>query len=448
MANLEAKIIKESYSSILEKLVLRRLKPGEMHAIADNFGQTIEKRLQTGLSIPTFLKPPPEDLTILEGKKTIAMEVGGTNMRAGIGQITNGQFKFEETTKGQLKDKIGDKKTKFNSVDDFFDNLFQALPKLADWIRKNQNLPLSIIFSFPGKPVEREGSLDCKIEALTKEFEIPGMIGSNFGELLNKYLTDHKIIKEGEKRQVVIFNDTPILVKKDLGMVVGSGYNFAIKMKVGDLRKLKGADFAKGWKEDEKMIVNLEAGGLDLASSYFYDKKNNRSILYWIDHTSQRLGGQLDEKQISGDYLGKALQIALTVLNHTIDGVDVNLDKVKEWKADYLSYVLDKNWGGLPFQAPEKDYDKITEICEILENRSAQIVASHLAGAGKMLGLTEITVTTEGSVFWKMPGYKELVEIYAKGLGIQANFEAASEGELASLERGAINGLNYFTSER
>jgi len=445
MTKSEIKIIKEPYSWLLKELVLRKLELDEIRAIVDNFGQTIEKRLQTGLSIPTFLKPPPENLITLEGKKTIAMEVGGTNMRAGIGQVINGQFKFEETTLGQLRDEKRQKKTKFKSVDDFFNNLFHALPKVAGWIKNNPNLPLSIIFSFPGKPVEQEGSLDCLVKALTKEFEIPGMIGSNFGELLNKYLRDHQIINQGEKRQVAIFNDTPILVKKDFGLVVASGYNFAIKMTVGRLREIKGVDFAPGWRNDEEMIINLEAGGLDLASSNFYDRKNKRSLLYWLDHTSQKLGAQLDEKQTSGDYLGKAMQIALTVLNHSQDGIDVNLDRVKEWKSDYVSHILAKEWDKLPFRPAEKDYAKITKICEILKNRSAQIVASHLAGAAKMLGLNEITVTAEGSVFWKMPGYKELVEIYAKELGVKANFEkAADESEFASLERGAITGLNYF----
>jgi len=423
-----------------EQNVVCLLSVDEMRSVASRIPDQIMQKLIDGSAHPTFLRVPPQNIFFLEGQETVVIEVGGTNMRCGLGVIQEGKAKITgEALIGNLVDEKGQAKTVFEGTEDFFDHLIQAFSdadqsKFQTILDQNPNLPLSIIFSFPGKPEMTEnGSLDCLVTELSKGFEIPGMIDQKFGQLLFAYLKEKNI--DQEEREFAIFNDTPILLqsKDNFGIVVSTGFNYAVKMKVEKLRQIfNDPKFAPDWQNEDKMIVNIEAGGMSGAADVLYDKYQ---ILRSINEQSDNCGRQLDEKLISGKYLGQALRL--------ITGDD------RACKSEYISNILANKWDNLPFSVEEADKQRVFNNCQLLRDLSAMVVACDIAGTADFLGEKRVEATVEGQVFWKMPDYKEKVVSYLVDVfGFEERnicFKPAGEegDRFGSLKKGAVAGL-YF----
>jgi len=385
-------------------------------------------------------------------------------MRAALIEVKNGKSTIigKGIDEGKLTDvTTGDETTTFTSATDFFDHVFKALPNLEKMLRGNTEAALSIVFSFPGIPKEVEGgSLDAYVPYLTKGFVIPGLDKNNFMPVLNQYLKAKEL---GEKQQI-IFNDTPILVSGDanIGLVVGTGYNFAVKMKAGRLREIKGSDFAPGWDNSDEMLVDIEAGGIDQVAGLIYQEaaergQSDKSIVSMIDAalSLDERGKQMDEKLVSGKYKGLELQEILFMLKRqNLIQTEISAPGREEnwWKAEDFSAILNNIWDGDKVSADVKgilpaDRTVVKEVCEIIRDQAAQIIACHLAGAAKVTGDRSVVAIAEGSLFWLTPGFKDKVVEYLKQLGIDSvEFtRAGEEGDhAASMKRGAIAGINYI----
>lgn len=420
----------------------------------------------------------------MEGQKNIVVEVGGTNMRAIMYRVKDGQLDstgiyHDFPIKGKLTDKARNEKTVFKNSDDFFNHLFKALPNLKKIIKENPDALLSIIFSFPGQPTEIECNLDYEVGRFTKEFDIPGMEYNNFIPLLKQYLEKHKITAPGK---IALFNDTAILPRKgdNVGLVVATGYNYALLMSVKQLREILGPQFAQGWDEDERMIVNVEAGNLNLAQKYAGDNNPN-SIFSRVDARSSKPGEALDEKLISGKYLGEALKCVLEDLNKITNGQAVkNLKPETKIKAEHISSILEDDWATelspamkkafkegryqgnyeknewfLPFKVDRRYRSIVKEACRLIKVRSAQIAASMVVGGLDLAQANGLSANIEGPVFWNMPGYKEEFAYGVrslKGDTYPIRYENAKNPEsyrlgiteFGSLYYGGLAGLGYL----
>jgi len=470
MATQTEAILRNEQLVQLDQMGVRRFDINQMRQIAGGVRESITQRIFDGRSISTFLKASPENLTDLEGKETIVLEVGGTNMRFAHIKIVNGKPEIvgNEFGCGKLLDEKGDEKKKYGSAKEFFDRLFDELnakgenPGLNEILRKNPNAALSIIFSFPGIPEETPGgSLDSFVPYFTKGFDIPELKRNNFMQVFNEYLKERKL---GERQQV-IFNDTPILISGDtnIGLVVGTGYNFAIKMRVGRLREIKkDQSFAPGWAANDEMLVNIEAGGMDDTANILYAEAvargdRNSSILAMIDGvlSEDEWGKQLEEKLIAGQNKGLELQLVLLKLKKArlinSEIISASLEKDR-WKAEDVSAILRNQWDDENVNVRIKTIDKVDrqqvkEICEIIRDQAAQIVACHLVGALDVLGEQEIKNITEGSFFWGTPQFKNIVQQYLCALGVNyAEFiKVGVDGDkMGSMKRAAVAGINYI----
>jgi len=435
---------------------LKELTPADMTQLATRARERITQRIYDRTSYPTFLKPiDPEKLEECEGQKNIVIEVGGTKMRASEWIVKNGKVVLNGNTifNGQLVDEKGKEKKAFNDSDDFFDHLFTALPGLIDRIKGNPDAALSIIFSFPGQPTETEAGLDYEVGVLTKDFVIPEFEHTQFIPHLADYLKKkHQIEGTEMLSKVSLFNDTAILVGVDnnIGEVIGTGFNYALKITVKRLREMLGSNYAPGWDDNESMIVNIEAGNLGVMREFLGDE-NKLSFLNRISIGSSKPEEYREEKLISGMYLKEALKLVLEDINNITDNSAATINDIKAIESKHISMILKDNWNDVPFTIAEEYKLIVKRACEIIRNRSAQVAASLTQGGLMAAGEKHLATTIEGSVYWDMPGYGEE---YAKAIHLMSgdNFSVSVnrptiEGvgpELGSQYMGAVAGLLYF----
>ncbi|NCP06954.1 MAG: hypothetical protein GW863_11515, partial [Flavobacteriales bacterium] len=112
MATQTEAILRNEQLVQLDQMGVRRFDINQMRQIAGGVRESITQRIFDGRSISTFLKASPENLTDLEGKETIVLEVGGTNMRFAHIKIVNGKPEIvgNEFGCGKLLDEKGDEK--------------------------------------------------------------------------------------------------------------------------------------------------------------------------------------------------------------------------------------------------------------------------------------------------------------------------------------------------
>jgi hexokinase len=439
-----------------ESVGLKRLRREQIIDISNLSHIRIEENIKKGKAFPTFLKPQNEALLQnCEDQETIVIEVGGTNMRASFWKLNKGKLippEKSEQMKGALplagepgKEKP---KTRFQNSDEFFTELFKTLKGLDDLIKAHPEAVLSIVFSFPGIPGESQQGLDYKVsENLTKDFDIPGLQGENFISKLNEFLKRKKNI---EPKKMALFNDTANLLENNLGLVIGTGFNFAIKMSVLKLRKILGQDFALDWKDEEEMIINTEAGSLGIAHEFF-DFKNPNSIIARIDQKSDKHGEGMDEKLISGMYLEQSLDLILDDLSFISGGRTAKLEN-SVIKTEDISSVLAGDWGKIKsFKVHENDRSFVRKACERIRDISVDVAVGLVNGGLSLADERSLKATIEGSVYWKIPGYKERFEKKFHKIN-GSNFEvdilsAAKEGvdpNLGSQRAGAVCGIQYW----
>jgi len=441
-------------TSYLKLTNLRQLKVGEMKEVASEMNTAIERKIYKGKAYPTFLRPTSkETVKKLVNEGTFVIEVGGTRMRANHWKNDNGTLsqvgdKFE----GRLK-KDGKEATVFKSPEDFFDSLFDSMAGLVDKIKENPKIPLSIIFSFEGRPVETDQGLDYIVTRLSKGFIIPGMLNNSFITLLNNYLKDKHGITE--HRKMALFNDTAILSTKNIGTVVGTGFNYALKVQISKLREILGKEFARkeGWQDNEFMIVNIEAAEEGIIGKYM-GINNPRSMLSRVDAGSENRGHALEEKVISGKYLGESLKIILSDLNKISLGRAVKgLDHNAIISSADLSNILEGKWDSISSLYFNPNFRNVIKgICEILRDRAAFTLSSLIVGGLDFTGDISLDALVEGSLFWNLPGFKEKV---AEGIKILegdqfeikfTNTVQESDGNEKSASQyfGALAGMQFF----
>ncbi|PIP64473.1 hypothetical protein COW96_02270, partial [Candidatus Roizmanbacteria bacterium CG22_combo_CG10-13_8_21_14_all_33_16] len=183
----------------------------------------------------------------------------------------------------------------------------------------------------------------------------------------------------------------------------------------------------------------------------------NSSILAMIDGvlSEDEWGKQLEEKLIAGQNKGLELQLVLLKLKKArlinSEIISASLEKDR-WKAEDVSAILRNQWDDENVNVRIKTIDKVDrqqvkEICEIIRDQAAQIVACHLVGALDVLGEQEIKNITEGSFFWGTPQFKNIVQQYLCVLGVNyAEFiKVGVDGDnTGSMKRAAVAGINYI----
>jgi len=359
----------------------------ELKEIGNNLQAKIEEGLKKdGLEIsdiPTHINPKKD----IEDGKVLALDWGGTNFRAAVVEFKNGKPTIIE---GPIKRLLDKETTAGYKREDLLRDMAATISELKTL--NNKVSRIGYCFSYPA--ASRLNG-DAILLRWTKGLHIPDMIEKPIGEPLLDYLNTHKGI--GSKfEDIKVINDTVACLFAGLseagfdtyiGLIVGTGTNMASLMRHDKIEKLNNKDTAL-------IPVNLESGN--------FQPPHLTVIDGLVDAMSNNKGFQRFEKAISGGYLG---EIFKTFFMH--EKIKYNFD------GENLSKALTEN----PDNYSKEKVQVARQICD----RSAKLVAASIAGLVQTLvkqdsNTKKIGLAADGSVFWKTPGYKNLVESELKTL--------------------------------
>jgi len=349
----------------------------ELKTISNRLQEKIEEGLEKNgmeiLSIPTYITPSNN---ILNGK-VLALDWGGTNFRASIVEFKNGKPTVLEIKEKKINADI----TKNFKQKDLFAVMAKVISQLKNLDKTVTNI--GYCFSYPAK-CKTNG--DATLLHWAKEIDIPDMVGKPVGEPFVKYLNNH--INTNFKN-IKVINDTVACLFAGLsktgydnyiGLIVGTGTNMASLMRKDKIKKL-------GSNESCLIPVNLESGNFNPP---YLTKIDNL-----VDETTNNRGAQRFEKAVSGGYLGK-----IFVKNLYPKKVDYDFD------SEILSGLIN-------------DSENQIKTAKNIADRSAKLVAASIAGLAQVIvkqnkNTKKIGLAADGSVFWKTPNYKNLVEAELK----------------------------------
>jgi hexokinase len=320
-----------------------------------------------------FLPPPPEGLS----GKAIVVDCGGTNIRGALVEL-DGEGRAHVIARSK-EARVRDVERRIREDGDESGNhFFDAQAELVAGVaaHANEPLPLGYCFSFPAAV---EGNGDARAIALTKDIEIPGVVGTLVGGRLARALEARGVRVES----AMVENDTVACLiggastvahedrSRFIGLIAGTGTNIAGFFSADQSPKIARA----GWTG--KMAVNLETAQLEPRHLTRFDDE--------IDRASQHPGSARYEKALSGRYLPYLLKaIVPDAPFHPEEGTAA------------VVRIRDD---------PQQDQGT-RQIARALLDRSADLVAAGLAAVFEHYGPgPEIKVLAEGSLMWKTPGY-------------------------------------------
>jgi len=343
--------------------------------------------------LKSYLALPTRD----EKGQFIALDFGGTNVRALLIELLgDGKVHVVKKAAKQLVTADYNYISANTTAESLFDFIAGLILEVAE---EGKEYLLGHTFSFPSMQTDLN---NARLITWTKEFATTGVEGEVVNELLKAALT-----RRGASniKPVAVINDTVATLlaaaykkdRTDIGSICGTGHNTAYLESYRGLAK-------------PRMILNLESGNFDKLFTNQYDKV--------IDGRSEKPGAQRLEKMVSGKYLGVLFYLAicdaLGLEDKAIefDGADLsviladqsqNLNAVRTLMKDKMSIDLDQETG-----------EWVKAAAEMVVIRSARLVATsyiaiiwHIDGDESM---NEHTIAIDGSLFEKMPLYKESMQ--------------------------------------
>jgi hexokinase len=358
--------------AFFDEIGLRSLTPLELKSMSHTYKDALLDGLsgkKSSLKMFRSCLEPVELSRLREGSEALILEVGGTNLYGARVRITNHKPAIINAYKTPIK------KIVFTNAKEFFNTIITQLDPI---IRGNAPEAISIVYSFAGKPIKTEIGVDVHSdETLTKEFVVPGIssegIGVQFMEALREHHSD-----QAKNQPVVVLNDTVATLFScgaRIGGVDGTGFNLALQTPEG--------------------IVNSESGGFSGVPPYALNQTINKKSL--------DPGNYLAEKQISGAYISEQLKEIVRMLRRENIACSYDESITGEAMTEIMGY-----------EGKEKGEVILKEVCVRLRDRSAQIVGCMIGTI--ILAFPDIyshsseEVPIEGSVFWSIPGYQDVVE--------------------------------------
>jgi hexokinase len=320
--------------------------------------------------------PPPRSV---EGE-ALAVDVGGTNVRAARvavdgrgGRLVEGPVKAPLREGGHLPEKAS--------------SFFAVQADLVTSLQWIKDAPVGYVFSYPARV---QPDRDAVLLGWTKGIDIPEMIGTRVGTGLDRALRERGV----QAGPVTVLNDTVATLlggavafesppQRLVGLIVGTGTNMAAFFSPEVAPKLS-----------DPSAVNLESGNLAPPHLSELDEQ--------VDAASTNPGQQRFEKATSGKYL-PLLYGAIT--GEPAPGSAAHLVRTA---AKSAAGALPK--GAAPPANPVGGAP--AQVARLLLDRSADLVASALAGVLDLLPPGASGVVAEGALFWGDPGYAPRVRAW------------------------------------
>ncbi|EEB09298.1 hexokinase 2 [Schizosaccharomyces japonicus yFS275] len=364
---------------------------------------------------PTFVTDVPH------GDETgdfLALDLGGTNLRVchvkliGGGKYEMKQSKFKLPREYQQNEEVAPLiDYMVDAIEKFVKDNFPEKFGCAD----SEKLPLGFTFSFP---MSQTSITESKLLRWTKGFNIPEVVGEDFGQILNERMKERNVPVVME----AICNDTVgTMVTRAytsdakntfMGIIFGTGSNGAYIEWTKNIGKLNGATDAP------QMALNVEWGATDL------DILHPTRYDLLVDHDTPNPGKQIFEKRVGGMYLGELFRRALFHLIKVYGfsngifppsmtdawSIDTSILSaiVKERTADNVRSVLNKY--KIRFRSDEEAlmlYDCAYAVGRRAARMSAIPIAAILEETGRLGQPADIAV--DGSVIEYYPGFENLI---------------------------------------
>ncbi len=369
-----------------------KLSIGQLTAVRDAMAAAIFEGLRAPdreiLALPAYLRRPAFDLK----GRAVALDVGGTHMRAAEVALGNGAARL-------LGAPVDNNLMLQSTIREFgADEFFDAQAKLVAAVAKERDIAVGYCFSYPATIMpDREAVL---IE-WTKGIRIRGVEGKPVGALLRAALKR----RGKEVNAIPVLNDTVASLlagaalapefARPIGVIVGTGTNMAGFFPVRAIAKLGTPD---GWHADEMMAVNLESGAYRPAAILTeWDAALDTSL------RPEERNRHWFEKAVSGAYLPRLLRAAGAEACAKA-GFDPDDPKVDAGTVVALRH-----------------HPQLGEVATLIVDRSADLIAAGLAAlidAYRATGVAEprTGILVEGTLFHKTPGYPERVASRLKEL--------------------------------
>lgn len=317
--------------------------------------------------LPTFITPKSNNIN----GKALVLDLGGTNYRVATVNFANDKATIHPEN-GWKKDLSVMKTPGFTR-----EELFKELADPIGEIKRDVEMPIGYCFSYAAESLP-DG--DAKLLHWTKGVHIKEMLGQPVGKPLLEYLNERN---EPKFTSIKVLNDTVASLFAGLtdsnydayiGLIVGTGTNMATFIPADKITKLPASIQADGL-----IPVNLESGNFHPPFLTTVDEM--------VDACSDSRGMQRFEKAVSGMYLGEILKSTFP------------LDEFEE-KFDAQKLTTIMNY-------PDIHKEKYVQVAHWIYNRSAQLVASSLAGLISLLvsynkDIKKVCLVAEGSMFWSL----------------------------------------------
>ncbi len=348
-----------------------KLEKEQLKKIALSLRQKVEEGLAKDNAeiqcLPTFITPKSNNIN----GKALVLDLGGTNYRVATVNFANDKATIHPEN-GWKKDLSVMKTPGFTR-----EELFKELADPIGEIKRDVEMPIGYCFSYAAESLP-DG--DAKLLHWTKGVHIKEMLGQPVGKPLLEYLNERN---EPKFTSIKVLNDTVASLFAGLtdsnydayiGLIVGTGTNMATFIPADKITKLPASTQADGL-----IPVNLESGNFHPPFLTTVDEM--------VDACSDSRGMQRFEKAVSGMYLGEILKSTFP------------LDEFEE-KFDAQKLTTIMNY-------PDIHKEKYVQVAHWIYNRSAQLVASSLAGLISLLvsynkDIKKVCLVAEGSMFWSL----------------------------------------------
>ncbi|MDR2742057.1 MAG: hexokinase [Treponema sp.] len=369
--------------------------------------------------IPAYISPAA---SMPPGKPVIALDAGGTNLRAAL-------VRFDEQGESHAE---GMKKTPMPgtqgrvSAEQFFDQLAEVTAPLLE--QSPDAVGIGFCFSYP---MEITKDADGILLAFSKEVDAPDVIGKRIGRGLREALARRKL-KAPER--IVLLNDTVATLLSGLveipadggrrtgedkycvgsgpviGLILGTGFNTAYPEK-----RIPKIGFES---ETAPQIVVCESGNFAPLYLGYLDRE--------YDATTKNPGTYLIEKACAGAYLGP---LTLQILKQAVmDGVLTfrKSGEFLDWPSlqtrdlnEFMHSPLTGQGlvGGL-FGPDELDgLRSLAYLTSIVTERGALMAASVVAAMVQRVGegydpFIPVRIAVEGTTYVMYKGMREALESY------------------------------------
>jgi len=382
---------------------------------------------------PTYVRKLP---TGSEKGKFLALDLGGTNFRVLLINISQGYFVM------QSKIYAISENVMLGPGQQLFDHIASCL---AEFVHEqelgHETLPLGFTFSFP---LIQEGLAKGRLAQWTKGFKCEGVEGEDVVELIKS-----AIRRRGDLNINVcaILNDTTGTLmssawkepKCRIGLILGTGTNACYledESKVGTLDKSGEQENTDDDAGGNHIIINTEWGAFgDNGELDFVRTKWDEQI----DEQSLNPGKQTFEKMISGMYMGELVRLVVEDLIEEgliFSGLDATNLKVKgSFHTKYLSQIESDAVGhfdrcrevlaefGL-VGVSEADLSALRYVCECVSRRAGSMCAAGLTALLKKMDYKDVVVAVDGSLFRYHPHFRNVMKSrVAQLMGIDYKFE-------------------------